>query len=51
MSTIQERGKPQEIETGTVVFEDVGKWNAEDAVLAVQWLNINVGSFSSIHRH
>jgi hypothetical protein len=37
-------GKSSEIETGTVVFEDAGKWSVEDDVLAVQWLNTNVRS-------
>lgn len=40
-------GKSSEVEMGTIVFEEVGKWKADDAVLAVQWLNTNVGSFTS----
>jgi hypothetical protein len=43
-------GKSKEMEIGTIVFEDAGKWNADDDVLAVQWLNTNVGSFSHILR-
>lgn len=40
-------GKSSELEVGTIVFEDAGKWSVDDAVLAVQWLNTNVGSFAS----
>ena len=36
-------GKFTEIEVGNVVFEDVGKWGSEDIILALQWLNVNVG--------
>ncbi|KIJ67823.1 hypothetical protein HYDPIDRAFT_83392 [Hydnomerulius pinastri MD-312] len=34
-------GKTREIDVGTLVFEDVGKWTMEDTVLALQWLNAN----------
>jgi len=40
-------GKVKEIEVGTIVFEEGRKWTAEEDVLSVQWLNVNVGSFSS----
>jgi hypothetical protein len=43
-------GKSSEVEIGTIVFEDVGKWSVDDDVLAVQWLNTNVGSFSPVVR-
>ena len=39
-------GKSREVEIGTIVFEDASKWNVDDDVLAIQWLNTNVGSFS-----
>ena len=42
-------GKLSDVEIGTIVFEDVGKWSVDDDVLAVQWLNTNVGSFSPVH--
>ncbi|KAF9227315.1 hypothetical protein BS17DRAFT_775267 [Gyrodon lividus] len=32
-------GKTREVDMGTLVFEDSGKWSMEDAVLALQWLN------------
>ncbi|KAF8844392.1 hypothetical protein BDN67DRAFT_771415 [Paxillus ammoniavirescens] len=32
-------GKMREVDAGTLVFEDAGKWSMEDAVLALQWLN------------
>ena len=41
-------GKSSEVELGTIVFEDAGKWNVDDDILAVQWLNTNVGSFSPV---
>ncbi|KAG2150383.1 Golgi CORVET complex core vacuolar protein 8-domain-containing protein [Suillus clintonianus] len=34
-------GKTSEVEVGTLVFEEVGKWLMDDAVLAIQWLNVN----------
>lgn len=39
-------GKLGEVEIGTILFEDAGKWSVEDDVLAAQWLNTNVGPFS-----
>lgn len=39
-------GKTAEVEVGRIVYEDVGHWSADDDVLAVQWLNANVGSFA-----
>jgi vacuolar protein sorting-associated protein 8 len=41
-------GKLSEVEIGTIVFEDAGKWSLNNDVLAVQWLNTNVGSFSPV---
>lgn len=38
-------GKTNEVEVGTLVFEEAGKWMMDDAVLAIQWLNVNVSSF------
>jgi hypothetical protein len=38
-------GKITEIEVGNVVFEDIGRWSSIDVILALQWLNTNVGSF------
>ncbi|KAG2146389.1 Golgi CORVET complex core vacuolar protein 8-domain-containing protein [Suillus bovinus] len=34
-------GKTSEVEVGTLVFEELGKWMMDDAVLAIQWLNVN----------
>jgi hypothetical protein len=34
-------GKTSEIEVGTLVFEEAGKWIMDDVVLAIQWLNVN----------
>lgn len=34
-------GKMSEIEVGTLVFEEAGKWMMDDAVLAIQWLSVN----------
>lgn len=36
-------GKSSEVDSGTIVFEDAGKWSIDDDALAVQWLNTNVG--------
>ena len=35
-------GKSSEVDSGTIVFEDGGKWCIDDDALAVQWLNTNV---------
>lgn len=35
-------GKTSEVEVGTLVFEEAGKWTMDDAILAIQWLNVNV---------
>jgi hypothetical protein len=40
-------GKTHEVEVGRIVHTAAGKWVAEDHILAVQWLNANVGSFTS----
>ncbi|KAK0460978.1 Golgi CORVET complex core vacuolar protein 8-domain-containing protein [Desarmillaria tabescens] len=34
-------GKTSEVEVGAVDFENLGKWSADDDILAVQWLNVN----------
>ncbi|KAF5370704.1 hypothetical protein D9758_002023 [Tetrapyrgos nigripes] len=34
-------GRTSELEVGTVAYEDVCKWSAEDDILALQWLNAN----------
>lgn len=36
-------GKSSELEIGTIAHERFGKWQAEDDILALQWLNHNVG--------
>lgn len=41
-------GKSSEVEIGTISFEEAGKWSVEDDVLAIQWLNTNVGSFTPV---
>lgn len=35
-------GKTREVDAGTLVFEDAGSWTVDDAVVALQWLNVNV---------
>ena len=39
-------GKTNKVEVGRIVFEEVGSWNASDDIVALQWLNVNVGSFT-----
>lgn len=39
-------GKTSEVDVGRIVYNAAGKWVAEDHILAVQWLNANVGSFT-----
>ncbi|KAH7888664.1 Golgi CORVET complex core vacuolar protein 8-domain-containing protein [Phlebopus sp. FC_14] len=34
-------GKARNMEIGTLVFEELGKWRMEEAVLALEWLNLN----------
>ncbi|RDB25342.1 Vacuolar protein sorting-associated protein 8 [Hypsizygus marmoreus] len=34
-------GKMSDVEVGRIVYEDAGRWSAEDDILAVQWLNAN----------
>lgn len=41
-------GKPGEVEVGRIVYEDAGKWTVDSDVLAIQWLNANVGSFAPV---
>lgn len=40
-------GKISAVEVGRVIFEEARQWNASGDVLALQWLNVNVGSFTS----
>ena len=39
-------GKISEVEFGAIVIEEVSTWTADEVILAVRWLNANVGSFS-----
>ncbi|KAI6040298.1 Golgi CORVET complex core vacuolar protein 8-domain-containing protein [Pisolithus marmoratus] len=39
--TSSRTGKKREIEVGALVFQNCKKWVADDAVLALQWLNMN----------
>jgi hypothetical protein len=41
-------GKTVKVEVGTIVFEEACKWTTEEDILAVQWLNVNVGLFALI---
>jgi hypothetical protein len=41
-------GKSTQIEVGRIVHVDAGRWSAEGDIIAVQWLNANVGSFISV---
>ncbi len=41
-------GKTTRVETGRIVFEEVGKWTVRGDMFALQWLNPNVGSFLSL---
>ena len=40
-------GKVTKVEVGRIVFDEVGSWSTSDNILALQWLNVNVGSFTS----
>ncbi|KAF5386226.1 hypothetical protein D9615_002235 [Tricholomella constricta] len=42
MSRSTRTGKQVEIEVGRIFHEDVGRWSAEDDILAAQWLNANL---------
>lgn len=42
-------GSKSEAEVGVIDFRTTGKWSAEEDILAVQWLNDNVGSFTPAH--
>lgn len=48
MSRNPRTGKTVEIEVGRIVYSEVGKWSADGDILAVQWLNANVGSFEFV---
>jgi vacuolar protein sorting-associated protein 8 len=39
-------GKISEVEFGAIVIEEVSTWITDEVVLAVRWLNANVGPFS-----
>ncbi|KII92434.1 hypothetical protein PLICRDRAFT_27564 [Plicaturopsis crispa FD-325 SS-3] len=34
-------GKTSEVEVGTIVFEEAGKWSTDEDIFALQWLNAN----------
>lgn len=36
-------GKATEIEVGTLNYERFGQWSADDDIISVQWLNVDVG--------
>ena len=38
--------KSTSVEVGRLTFQEAAKWSAQDDVLAIQWLNANVGSFA-----
>lgn len=40
--TSPKSGKKSEMDVGTIVHENFGKWTATDDILALQWLNYNV---------
>jgi vacuolar protein sorting-associated protein 8 len=50
MSRNPRTGKIIENEVGRIVYEDAGRWSAESDILAVQWLNANVGSFTFVSK-
>jgi len=35
-------GRTSEIEIGSIVFQESGRWTSEETILAIQWLNSNV---------
>ncbi len=39
-------GKVKNVEVGRMVFEEMGSWTASEDIFALQWLNVNVGSFA-----
>lgn len=39
-------GKISEVELGVIVIEEVSTWTTDEVVLAIRWLNANVGLFS-----
>lgn len=39
-------GKSTEVEIGTIAHERFGKWQGDEDILALQWLNHNVGSIT-----
>ena len=41
-------GKVTKVEVGRIVFDEVGSWTASDDIFALQWLNVNVGSFTLV---
>ena len=36
-------GKATEVEVGTLTYKRFGQWSADDDIISVQWLNVNVG--------
>lgn len=45
VSTNRRTGKQFEVEVGRIVYQDVGRFSTEDAILAVQWLNVHVSLY------
>lgn len=41
-------GRSNEIDLGIIVYEQLGKWLANDDILAIHWLNPNVSFFSRL---
>ena len=39
-------GKQHEVDVGVITYKSTGKWDAEEDILALQWLNVNVRSYS-----
>jgi len=37
-------GKVTQVEVGTIVIEEASKWTADEVILAVEWLNLNVAN-------
>jgi vacuolar protein sorting-associated protein 8 len=42
-------GKVTKVEVGRVVIQEAGRWTVDGDVLALQWLNVNVGSSDQIY--
>jgi hypothetical protein len=44
-------GKSNQVEFGIITNEQLGKWSANDDILAIHWLNPNVGPFPRFPKH